>query len=265
MQLPTDRESLLGMAARIERDLPELAAADDPELAATHAYGLFTLGRIGHQLGEWETAERRFDEAANAFWELGSRSDRQFAASMRLSQASMAMADGRDLQALGIVERMIEQFDGFPDLGEIPEQPALGLRLWLTLLEKTGEYERLHEATGVALALLDPAGSTAERDVLAIAVAQRARSADNLGYAAETLVELYEQAINALEGLDVAGADEYLDHAILRVAPLLGELERTEEANAAFARVIERFTGNEEPEARAAVGLAQAWLTLHAR
>jgi tetratricopeptide (TPR) repeat protein len=259
MQLPSDRESLLRLAAETERDLAEIAAAGDPRLAGRRAVTLHRLGGIRARLGEWEKAERLYDEAANTFWELGSPSERQFAAAERLSQSNMAMADGRYEQALEIIERLIEQFGGFPKLEGIPAQPAVGLRLWLTLLEKLGDSERLYEATGVALALLDPGGSTAERGVLAMALAQRAGSADELGYTDEAL-ELYEQAITSLEGVDQAGASEHLYHAILRVATLLGELDRTEEANAAFARIIERFNGNKGLQARAAVAVARAWL-----
>jgi hypothetical protein len=59
--------------------------------------------------------------------------------------------------------------------------------------------------------------------------------------------------------------DALLDHAVLRVAPLLDDLGRDEEAAAAYKRIIERFKAKKTVRARAVVATARAWLRLKGR
>jgi hypothetical protein len=59
--------------------------------------------------------------------------------------------------------------------------------------------------------------------------------------------------------------DALLDHAVSRVAPLLAELGRDEEAAVAYKRIIERFKTKKTLLARLAVTAAKAWLRLTGR
>jgi tetratricopeptide (TPR) repeat protein len=260
MPLPSDRADLLDLAAHTERVLEETANADDPKLAARYALELFRLGQIRAQLGESQEAERLFDESAVANCKLDSPSTRESAAAARIMQSSLAMADGRNEEALEIIERMIEWFGGFPKFEGVPNGPAVGIDLWLGLLAKAKDYERLYEASGTAIELLDPVGSRQERIILARALARRASSADDLGYRDEA-VTTYEQSLAQFDRVDPpVAADDLLDHAIVRVPTLLSELGREEELPAAYARIVERLAGSKKLLARAAVIASRVWL-----
>jgi len=67
------------------------------------------------------------------------------------------------------------------------------------------------------------------------------QSADELGYEDEA-AEMYEKAIPSLEREEPnETVDALLDHAISRAPQLLSDLDRDEQAAAAYARTIERF------------------------
>jgi tetratricopeptide (TPR) repeat protein len=265
MPLPTDRAELLRLAREGERALKEIPSAGNLKTAGSRAATQFELGRIRDRLGYTREAERLLAAAAAGFWELGSPSDRDFSAVVRISQARTAMVAGRDKEALAVLDRMIEQFGGFPTLENVPIGPAGGLILWLTLLERANDQKRLYEAAGVALGMLDPHGSARDREAFGKAFAWRARSADELGHRDEA-VEQYEKAIAWLEQEEPnSDVDALLDHAVMRVAPLLDDLGRDEEAAAAYKRIIERFKAKKTVRARAVVATARAWLRLKGR
>jgi tetratricopeptide (TPR) repeat protein len=262
MPLPTDRAELLRQAAEGERALREIPSAGNPKVAGRRAATQFQLARIRDRLGESREAERLFGEAATGFWELGSPSDRDFAAGARISQARIAMAAGRDKEALAILDRMVEQFGGFPTLENVPISPAGALSVWLLLLERADDQKRLYDAAGVALEMLDPHGSARDHGAFGKALAWRARSADELGYTDEA-VELYQKAITWLEQEEPnSDVDALLDHAVQRVAPLLDDLGRDEEAAAAYKRIIERFKAKKTFRSRAVVATARTYLRL---
>ena len=256
MPFPSDRADLLREAAEAERALREIPSAGNVDIAGRRAATQFELGRIRDRLGESREAERLFAEAASGFLELGHR---DFAAGARIFQARTAMADGRDKEALSILDRMVELFGGFPTLEKLPISPAGGLGLWLVLLSRAKDPKRLYEASGIALAMLDPLGS-ADHVAFSKALAWRARSADELGYTDEA-IETYQRAIAWLEQAEPdSSVDALLDDAVRRVAILLAELHRDKEAAAAHRRVIERFKTRKTLSARLVVKASNAWL-----
>lgn len=202
MPLSSDRAELLRQAAEGERALREIPSAGNPKVAGRRAGTQFELGRIRDRLGESRAAERHFADAATGFWELGHR---DFAAQARISQARTAMAGGRDREALAILDQMVEQFGGFPTLDTLPISPAAALSMWLLLIERSNDQKRLYDATGVALGMLDPHGSTRDHVAFSKALAWRARSADAPGYTDEA-VETYQKAGNRLAGTRRAGS-----------------------------------------------------------
>lgn len=259
MPLPHDRESLLRLAAETEDELRRTASVDDPTAAQEHADQLSKLGEIRVRLGESREAERLLDESADAYLMLGSQEGRNGAAAARLRQAAAAAADGRTREALGIIERMIDQLGGVPTFAGIPDVPggpgqgtAAVVGLWLVLIEEVENYDRLYEAAGIAIPLLDPDGSTTERVVLGKAFVWRARAAEELGYTAEA-VEFYEKGIAQLRGEASADTDGFLDASMLTVAALLSQLDRTEEASAAYERVATELKGDKKLLVRAGV------------
>jgi tetratricopeptide (TPR) repeat protein len=257
MQLPVDREDLLLLAREGDRALREIPSTGDRKVAGRRAATQFELGRVHDRLGEPRKAERYFAEAGTGLWELGYR---DFSAAARLSQIRIAVADGRKKEALTTMERMVEQFGGFPTLENARIRPAAGLTMWLWLLDEANDYKRLYEVSGIALAMLDPSVSTNERVSFGKALAWRATSADELGYKDEA-VEMYEKAIASLEREESdEGVDALLDHAISTVAQVLFELDRDEEAAAAYARTIERFKGRKTLSARLRLAVARLWL-----
>jgi tetratricopeptide (TPR) repeat protein len=262
MQLPVDREDLLLLAREGERALREIPSAGNPKVAGRRAATQFELGRVHDRLGEPREAERHFAEAATGLWELGYR---DFSAAARLSQVRTAAADGRKKEALTTMERMVEQFGGFPTLENARIRPAAGLSMWLWLLGDASDYKRLYEASGIALAMLDPSVSTNERVSFGKALAWRARSADELGNKDEA-VEMYQKAIASLEQEESEEElDALLDHAISTVAQVLFDLDRDDEAAAAYARTIERFKGKRTLSARFTLAVARLWLKSYAR
>jgi tetratricopeptide (TPR) repeat protein len=236
--LPTTQAELLRSAQELERALEAMPiAANARNIARRRAATQFKLGRIRVELGQSREAESLFAQAASGFWELGSPSDRDLAAWARIRQAATAAEARRTEEALAILDKMIEQFGGFPTLDNVPSGPADALSMWLRLLEQTNDPRRLYEAAGVALAMLDPQ----EHAAFCTALACRAGSADELGYSEEA-VTVYEQAIAwAEEEQPDLPIDAFLDHAMRRVAALLDDLGRDEEAAAAYRRLIERF------------------------
>jgi tetratricopeptide (TPR) repeat protein len=259
---PSDRAELLRQAAEGDRALREIPSAGNAKVAGRRAGTQYELGRIRNRLGESREAERLFAEAASGFWELGHR---EFSALARFSQVNAAVVDGRTKEALTIMERTIEQFEGFPKLENTRIGAASGLSMWLWLLGKANDQKRLYEAAGIALGMLDPSGSTKERVAFGKALAWRARSADALGYKDEA-AELYEKAIASLAREEPNETlDALLDDAISRAPQLLSDLERDEEAAAAYARTIERFETKKKLSARVTLAAARLWLRGYAR
>jgi tetratricopeptide (TPR) repeat protein len=217
----------------------------------------FELGRIRDRLGDSRAAERHFADAATGFWELGHR---DFAAGARISQARAAMVAGRYEEALAILDQMVEQFGGFPSVESMPISPVGGLSMWLWLLAKTKNRKRLYEAAGIALGLINPDRSARDHVAFGKALAWRASGADELGYTDEA-VEMYQKAIAWLEQEKPdSDIDALLDDAVPRVAILLADLHRDEEASAAHRRVIERFHTRKTAAARLTVKTSKAWL-----
>lgn len=258
MTLPIDPVELRHRAAKAEVVVEETAGATNPETTRRHAIALMDLARIRHRLGETREAERLFGAAADSFWS----SDQDLAPVPCLAQAALVMDNGRDREALVLIERMITRLGGFPAMRASPRGPAVGLSLWMLLLNREKKNTRLYEASGIAMAMLDPPSNAEDRLVLGKAFAWRARSADALGYTDEA-VDMYDEAITRLEAEE---RDEdvtvLLDHAIARVAPLLAELGRDEEASAAYARLVEKLQTSKQAWARAAVVAARTWLRL---
>ena len=257
MRLPSDRAELLRQAAEGERALREIPSAGNPKIAGRRAATRLELARIRDLLGDSRAAQRHFAEAATGFWELGHR---DFAAQARISQARVAMGAGRYEEALTIMDQMVEQFGGFPIVESMPISPAAGLSMWLWLLARTNNQRRLYEAAGIALGMIDPDRSARDHEAFGKALAWRASGADELGYTDEA-VETYQKAIAWLEQEEPdSDIDALLDDAVPRVAILLADLHRDEEASAAHRRVIERFHTRKTVSARLVVKTSKAWL-----
>jgi tetratricopeptide (TPR) repeat protein len=260
MPLPYDRESLLRLEVETVRILGELNSRDSTSDAEKHATELLRLAAVRQRLGEVREAERLYDESASALWTLGSPLEREAAAIARVLESGLATLDGRYNEALGIIDRLVDQSGGFPQFPTVPTFRSDALLIWLWLLEEKGDAEKLYRATGTAIPLLNPSDHRASnRLVLALALTRRATSADQLGYA-DDAIEAYERAIAHCEAEDSEIAGGYLLEAMLRVAVVLGTLDREEETEAAFARVLERFGTSTEPSAMRAVEVARMWL-----
>lgn len=233
--------SLLALAADTERVVAQTAIALDQATAQKHANELLRLGEIRMRLGEPRKAERALDEAATGFWKIVSPFNRERAAFARVMQSVLAMDDGRFEDGLKILDRLVEQFGGFPKFQEIPEGRPLGLGSWLIGLEHVEDYERLYEVAGMALELLDPAGPAKERLEIAKAFAKRANAASALGHKDEAL-ELYEQAIVRLKAEDPAVVGKELINATANLAIVQTELglvnESVTESLTAFRQVV---------------------------
>lgn len=266
MQLPSDRASLLRLAAETERALDETANPGNEEDSLQHANKLLSLGEIRFQLGELPEAERLCEQSAAAFWKVDLPAGKLGAAAACIRQSTAAMADGRYDDALGIIERLVERCGGFPDFRDVPDflgaaeiMRVGGLGAWLLLCTLVEDDGRLYEAAGTALALLDPDASPAERDLVGQALVGRAKTADTLGHSQEA-IEMYEKAIAWLEAEDPAKAGGRQAECLLRLAVVLGNLDRDEEATEVFARIATRFASNTEQWAQDAVAVARAWL-----
>jgi tetratricopeptide (TPR) repeat protein len=255
--LPADRASLLRLAKETERVLGEAANPDAPD----YAENLYTLGRIRDRLGERKIAEKLLEQAATAYLKLDTPRAENYAMNAMVKQAASAAKDDRNKEALEIMERMIERFDGIPRFEGVPEWQPGALDLWMVLLEKVKakDHEGLYEASGTALDLLDPAGPTTERGVLVRTLVRRAESAQHLGYNDEA-VGMYEKAIEYSAGDASDLTSKYLDRAIPEVAELLGDMGRTDEATVAYARSMERFRNRKELWARLRRAAARLWL-----
>jgi tetratricopeptide (TPR) repeat protein len=262
MPFPTDRKSLRRLAAATELTIAATANTDDPSVALKHAQELLRLAEVRRRLGELGEAERLFDESADASLTLGTTQGRDLAAMARFNRAAVALADNRDREAVGIMDRMVELYDGFPAFETLPRPgyQAIALELWQCGFERTKAHEKLYEAAGISLGLLDPARSAAEAGSLARALARRASSADELGYKDEA-IETYQRAIPLLEATDLAATDEYLlDRALFRLPELLTELGRDEETTAAYEQMVKHYKGRKGVAARAAVAISKIWL-----
>jgi tetratricopeptide (TPR) repeat protein len=257
--LTGDRPALLRLADEKQRLIDETAGSSSPQAADRHARALLTLAAVRHKLGELPEAEQLCDQAAIAFSEIGTPRAREFAAAARVEQAGLAMASGRSAEALGILERLIEQSGGFPRFERFPAMRPGGLDVWLCLLEERADFERLYEAAGTALALLDPADPATDRFVLAKAAARRAKAAEALGYRDEA-VDRYTQAVDLFEAEDPTIADGYLAPALCSLALLLATLGRADDLSAAFERIVARYIGRPEPWAQDVVAVARFWM-----
>jgi len=239
--LPKDRESLLALAVDTERLVAQTAIALDQSTAQKHANELLRLGEIRMRLGERREAERALDEAATAFWKIVSPFNRERAAFARVMQSVLAMDDGRFEDGLKILDRLVEQFGGFPKFQQVPEGRPLGLGSWMLGLEHMEDYERLYEVAGMALELLDPAGPPKERLEIARALAKRAHAASALGHKDEA-VELYEQAITRFKAEDAAVVGRELINATASLGIVQTELglvnESVTESLTAFKQMV---------------------------
>jgi hypothetical protein len=113
------------LAAETERAVAETYVPLNGEAAQRHANELLRLGEIRVRLGEDAEAERVLDEAATAFWKLGSSlSHRERAAVARVTQASLASVAGRFDDALAIIDALVEQVGVFPSSRNV-QRPAL--------------------------------------------------------------------------------------------------------------------------------------------
>jgi tetratricopeptide (TPR) repeat protein len=237
MPLPTDRAELLKLADASEAVIEQTTGAADPESAQKRAGELFRLGGIRRRLGDIPEAERILAEAADANLALGTPLGAERAAMSRVSLAAMAAKSERYREACEHIEGMIELNGGLPTFELTKQKPGLVLQLWLGMLAKIEEYERLYQASGVALKVLDPAQSPAQRVVLGQALALRARSANELGRPKEA-VDLYERAIALLESEEPSSErDHYLNHALIALPSVLTDLDRFSEASDAVKQL----------------------------
>jgi tetratricopeptide (TPR) repeat protein len=259
MPLPDDRSSLLSLAAETERVLAETANAEDEKVARRHAFSFRRLAVIRWKLGELDEAARLFGEAAAAYFKLDSSVDRETAAATRIEQSTVLMANGRTDEALVVIEGLIGQADGFPEFEELTAKTRRSaLNGWQILLEKRNDHTRLYEAAGRALALLDPADPTTDRNILAQTLVTRAKAAEALGHREEA-VEPYEQAI-ALFVAEGSRVDEgQLIDATYKQVQLLSTLDREDELAVAFDRIIALFGQRTEPWAQQLVKAARMW------
>jgi hypothetical protein len=239
--LPKDRAGLLALAAETERVVAQTFVASSREVAQKHANELFRLGEIRARLGEHKKAERTFDQAATAFWALGSPLNREWAAMSRIRQSSVAADEGRFDEALAVIERMVEQFGGFPTFEQLPFSRHTWLDMWMLLLEQAEDYERLYVVAGTSLELLDPAGSADERIVIARTAAKRANAAHVLGRNDEA-VEMYEKAIAGFRVEDPAVVGKGLINATAKLTEVQTELgiesESLTESLTAFRQMV---------------------------
>lgn len=260
MPLPDDRTSLLGLAAETERILAQTAIAEDEKVARRHAFSFRRLAVIRWKLGELDEAARLFGEAAAAYFKLDSPVDRETAAATRVEQSTALMANGLTDEALAVIEGLIETADGFPKFEDLTtETRRSALNGWQILLEKRKDNTGLYEASGRALALLDPADPTTDRYVLAQTLVTRAKAAEALGHREEA-VEPYEQAI-ALFVAEGSRVDEgQLIDAMYKQVQLLSTLDREDELTVAFRRILARFGERTEPWAQQLIKAARMWL-----
>lgn len=258
MALPSDRASLLSLAADTERAVAETAHSGDKETMRTHATELLRLGEIRFQLGELQNAEGLFERAAAAFWKSDFPFAREAAVMATIRQSNMAMVEHRFDDAVRIIDGLIEQCGGFPDFLETSQVRVAGLDAWLSLLDIAEDNPRLYDAAGTALTLLDANGPPAEQKLITETLVRRAKTADALGNEEEA-AEAYGKAIARLEAESPAATGQ-LAECMLRHAVILGNLDRIEETSDVFARILAQFDTSTEPWAKDAVALAQRWL-----
>jgi tetratricopeptide (TPR) repeat protein len=240
--LPRDRASLLSLLPEEERLVADTANADSPRDAQIHANALYRLGEIRFRLREMQKAEQIFDESATVFLALehepSKQSNRDWAAQSRVRQANAAATEGRYDDALKAIERMIEESDGFPDFAMSPEMQALALWLWLISLQEAEQFERLYEAAGTAMALVNPGATERERLIYVRATEKRARAAQALGHSDEA-VAMYKRAIAGFKlQEDPRFRGRELVGAMGRLGELLIELGRTKEAASTIAHAL---------------------------
>lgn len=157
---------------------------------------------------------------------------------------------------------MIDEQGGVPTLEGFARAMYGWLGLWLRLLQEAQDQPRLYEASAIALSILDPEQSQAERQWVAEALARHAGSADHLGLVEEAL-QYYQRAIPLLEEFDSEKpVHMLLDHAISRVLTLQHTLRNEEEARIAAYRAIDRFKGTKNPVWRLSVANARVVLGL---
>jgi tetratricopeptide (TPR) repeat protein len=232
----------LRLAAETEATIAQTASATDPELAEKRARALFGLAEIRRRLGDVQEAERLLVESADVNLALGSAVGAERAALSRLTLAGLAVKAEHYSEACAHIEQMIKLNDGFPRFEHTKQGPTKALQIWLLALEKTKNFSRLYDASTTALEMLDPTASPSHREVHSQALALHGKSADELGHQEEA-VDFYERAISRLEEEEPSpDRDWLLNHAILRVPVLLGELDRDDEAADAVAR-LERLQG----------------------
>jgi tetratricopeptide (TPR) repeat protein len=253
MSLPEDLSSLIRSPAEREQ--------------AGRALELLKLGIARAGLSDWREADRLLDEAGIAFSAVGSQLGDEGAAAAVVRRALVAMSEERYGDALNIMEQMVEQSGGFPEITLFPELLAPGLDAWLWLIERAEDDQRLYDEADTALKRLGEPRSQAERLAVAKGLVRRAKSGEALGHT-DGGAEMYERAITLLEAETTASLDaessaqaaHYLDVATVSVAVLLAKLERDEEANAAFGRIVAKYADSTDPRLQATVAAARGWL-----
>jgi tetratricopeptide (TPR) repeat protein len=244
------------LATQIETELLGLTDAGDVKVMSARAYALNRLGEVRARLGDSRLAEELLDEAAEAYLKVGTSEGRDLAGAARIRQASLAMAENRDREAVGILERMIELNAGFPSMESIPAMRLLGLGLWLAGLERLKDARRLYDASGVVLGMLDPT-EPSHAETLGKTLARRAISAEELGLKSEA-VATYRRAIPILEATGLAETEEYLlDDSVTSLATLLVQLDRDEEAADAYRHAANHYSKKKRLRARPYVAAAK--------
>jgi tetratricopeptide (TPR) repeat protein len=294
-----DREVLGVREPTSEHVFDEIANDSDRRDEIRHAIALLRTGNARAAAGDLTGADESLGESVAAFVATDTSLGKEGAAAARITQAITAIRGKRVDEALGIIEQLIEQFGGFPRFTVFSAMLAPGLDTWLWLLEEIGDDQRLYDATGVVIERLGRDGTQLQRLTVAKALVRRARTGRQLGHAGGDAVNMYRDAIVFLEawdatelagavateieagvsaeraaqieagipgltvevGAEVASAlGGFLAEARLRVAVLLAELERDDEARAAFERIVATYADSKEPQLQSAVTAARMWL-----
>lgn len=235
MPVPRDRESLLSVAAELERAVDQPRETRTKDEALKHAHDLFRLGEVRFRLDEMSEAERRLGESASAFSKIDGQVGRDWVAVVRLMQARVPMAEGRFDDALAIVESAVST-NGFPRDERLKDARNELADTWLLLLAQHNDDERLYVAAGVALDQLDANGPEKEQLVVARASGRRGDAARGLGRGEEA-VELYEHAVSHFKAAGAELSGKELIETAAKLTAAQTELERLGDSLAALGQM----------------------------